>query len=319
MTPTPGDNEDLEVRGTPQAQGSENIPEGPRNTADPGPDTPSYPNPRYETLSSTAAGSSHQLGSVTSERGFGRSLPLGQLPGVRSANAQAPPSEINEVRGDGLLVGAVASYLDDVLYVGLPQHAPVADDISDRVLAPEVEVEHELERHTSEEDGMARNPMVTDPLDTTVVPEVRADVGEIDQQDRPPLYLCVYPGFILHTPPREFWPPQPDWGGFEALFHQSIPRTIMKDFNYWSLDRGVFLRLHAAPRRRLYVPSEATLPPGLTRENLTGRRRTFVRLLNPVQLEIHNDRLSDSRPQRQLARAWVGRTEFELQFPRRAE
>ena len=73
------------------------------------------------------------------------------------------------------------------------------------------------------------------------------------------------------------------------------------------------------PRRRLYVPSEATLPPGLTRENLTGRRRTFVRLLNPVQLEIHNDRLSDSRPQRQLARAWVGRTEFELQFPRRAE
>ena len=315
----PGDNEDLEVRGTPQAQGSENIPEGPRNTADPGPDTPSYPNPRYETLSSTAAGSSHQLGSVTSERGFGRSIPLGQLPGVRSANAQAPPSEINEVRGDGLLVGAVASYLDDVLYVGLPQHAPVADDISDRVLAPEVEVEHELERHTSEEDGMARNPMVTDPLDTTVVPEVRADVGEIDQQDRPPLYLCVYPGFILHTPPREFWPPQPDWGGFEALFHQSIPRTIMKDFNYWSLDRGVFLRLHAAPRRRLYVPSEATLPPGLTRENLTGRRRTFVRLLNPVQLEIHNDRLSDSRPQRQLARAWVGRTEFELQFPRRAE
>ena len=217
------------------------------------------------------------------------------------------------------MVGAVASYLDDEMYVGLPQHAPLDEASLEQEAAPEAELEQEDEGQTSEEEGIARSPMLTDPLDATVVPEVRADVREIDQQDRPPLQLCIYPGFVLRTPPREFWPPRPDWGGFEALFHQGIPRHIVRDFNYWSLERSVLLRLHAAPRRRLYIPSESTLPPGLTRENLTGRRRTFIRFLNPVQLEIQNDRLSDPRPQRQLARTWVGRTEFELQFTQREE
>ena len=209
-------------------------------------------------------------------------------------------------------MGATAVYVDDELYGGLPQHAPVGPEDDTALNRQEPGLKKQLERHTSEEEGLERGPMVTDPVVTAVTPEVRADAGETNHQDRPPIYLSVYPGWIFITPPREFWPPRPTWGGFEALWHQRTPRTVNRDFSYWSLDRGVLIRFHAAPRRRMYVPSEATLPPGLTRDRLTGHRRTFIRFSNPTELEIEEDLLSDPRPQRQLRRSWTGRTEFQL-------
>ena len=162
------------------------------------------------------------------------------------------------------------------------------------------------ERHTSEEE-----------VDTAITAEVRADVGEITHRDNHPIQLSIYPGWRLRTPPRELWPPRPAWGDYQALWHQSIPNTVTKDFSYWSPDREVLIRFHAAARRRMYIPSESTLPAGLTRESLTGRRRTFIRFLNPVELEIEEDQLTDPRPQRQLRRAWVGRSEFQLRHVQR--
>ena len=155
--------------------------------------------------------------------------------------------------------------------------------------------------------------MTIDHEDPTTTPPQTGNVGDHHHSDgRGPLHLCVYPGWVIRTPPREFWPPQPTWGSWEALWHQNIPTTVTKDFYFWDRTRGVLVRIHAAPRRRLYLPAESTIPTGLNQRDLTGRRRSFVRFTNPVELEIIEDRFTDPRPQRQLARSWTGRTEIEV-------
>ena len=311
--PNPSRNQPTEVRGSPQAQGMSRNPQGPPDYPNPDPYDPRYLEPPNQPPSD--APGDNQLGSARSERGQSRRVPPSRPAGSSTVAEQQRDIGITEIRGDGALVGAIASHLDDLLYVGQPEYVPwIPEDTGDSDCLREHPGE-QLERHTSEEEGLSRAPISADAVDTTVAPEVRAGVAEFDQQDRPALRLCVYPGWTLRVPPRETWPPMPDWGGAEALWHQRIPTTTTKDFTYWSQDRGVLLRLHAAPRRRLYIPAEATLPRGITRLNLTGRRRTFVRFLNPVELEIVNDNMSEARAQRQLRRAWTGRTEFELRFP----
>ena len=108
-------------------------------------------------------------------------------------------------------MGAIASHADDELYVGLPQFAPVDMENAGDLDCLNAGSNEELERHTSEEEGMARGPMMIDPVATGVTPEVRADVGETTHQDRPPIFLSVYPGWILITPPMEMRPQPPDW------------------------------------------------------------------------------------------------------------
>ena len=177
----------------------------------------------------------------------------------------------------------------------------------------DVLTEDSLERHTSEEDGVSRNHLITDGVDPVIVPEERADVAEATFRDgREPLRLCIYPGWFLRVPPRETWPRQPEWGGYEALWHQSIPRNVLRDFYHVDWNRGILIRMHAAPRRRMFLPVSSTLPPGLSWQNLSGRRRTFVQYADPVLRVIHEDRLTDPNPQRQLARRWTGRTELEI-------
>ena len=315
--PNPTRNEDSETQGTPQAQGCRNRSPRARTLADPATENPSYLRPQDETPSVAADSGAPTLGSARSERGEGRSLPSTRPSGLRAVAERVPQSGVTEIRGDGSVVGLVATHVDDMSYVGLPVAAPALNEET-----PFLEVEElgaEVERHTSEEDGVGRSPLITDQEDPAVVPEQRADVEaqhHADGQGFP--RLSIYPGWVLRTPPREFWPAQPDWGGWEALWHQSVPTHVTRDVYFWSQDRGVLLRVHAAPRRRLYVPAESTLPVGLTRADLTGRRRTFIRFRNPVQLLIEEDRLSDPRPQRQLARSWTGRTEFEVRREPRA-
>ena len=279
-------------------------PQGPVSSPHPDPQTLGYLNPE-ETLPDERR-----------ERGASRrpALPVGR-------QAEAAATSAVPVVGDGQIQGHIVQHADDLASVGHPDALP--PDVDDVGLAtrgtravPEqldpLAVDEAREVQTSEEEGLSRGHAVTDPVETVVAPTVRADVGEATHQDRPSVQLCVYPGWTLRTPPREFWPPRPAWGDFQALWHQSIPTTVSRDFSYWDPDRGVLIRFHAAPRRRMYIPSESTLPPSLARSNLTGRRRTFLRLLNPVELEIEEDLLSDPRPQRQARRTWTGRTEFQL-------
>ena len=70
--------------------------------------------------------------------------------------------------------------------------------------------------------------------------------------------------------------------------------------------------MHAAPRRRMLLPVSSTLPPGLSWQNLSGRRRIVVKYVDPVLHVIHEDQLTDPNPQRQLVRRWTGRTELEI-------
>ena len=282
----------------PQAQGLSSDPPRSPTSADPAHENPSYLEPQDDELSDVAAEFLRALGSEESERGHSRSFPQGSVSTGASRLASVVAPIVNETGS----VGVMATYIEDGAFVGLPEAAPeMATGADDG-----------MDRHTSGEDGVSRGPLVTDPVDTATSPEVRADVGETSHRDRPPLFLSVYPGWMLWTPPRETWPPLPDWGGAEALWHQVIPRGVTRDFYYWSLDRQVLIRIHAAPRRRMYLFSESTLPPGLDRSRLTGRRRSFVRFANPRELTIIDDSISDARPQRQLARQWTGRTEFEL-------
>ena len=296
-------HEDTEVSDPPQAQGLDRAPQGPHTSPDPAPQNPRYLDLLYETPSDRAGPSRSELGSGISERGDRRTFPPAQLTGLRTVAEQASSSSgVVEIRGDRQLVGAVGSHLDDALYVGLPQYAAVQTGSGE-----------ELERHTSEEDEVARNPIVIDHEDPTVAPVQRADVEDHHHADgREQIRVSVYPGWVIRTPPRELWPPQPDWGGWTALWHQNIPRGVTRDFYFWDRTREVLVRMHAAPRRRLYLPSESTIPTGLHRGNLTGRRRSFVRFIGPTELSIIEDRITDPRPQRQLARQWTGRTELKL-------
>ena len=296
-------HEDTKVSGPSQGQGIDRDPQGPRTSPHPAPQNPRYLEPTYETPSDRAGPSRSELGSEISERGDRRTFPSAQLTGLRTVAEQASSSSgVVEIRGDGQLVGAVGSHLDDALYVGLPQYAAV-----------QIGSGEELERHTSEDDEVARNPIVIDHEDPTVAPVQRADVEDHHHADgREQIRVSVYPGWVIRTPPRELWPPQPDWGGWTALWHQNILRGVTRDFYFWDRTREVLVRMHAAPRRRLYLPSESTIPTGLHRGNLTGRRRSFVRFIGPTELSIIEDRLTDPRPQRQLARQWTGRTELEL-------
>ena len=291
-------DEDSESQGHPQAQGSRDSPARARTSADLATDDPSYLGLPDETLSQAVHEFLGALGSVERERGDGRNIPQGSVSTTISQTTSVVAQIVNETGP----VGVMATYIDDGAFVGLPEAAPEIP----------AELEDEMDRHTSEEDGVSRGPLVTDPVAIATSPEIRASVGETSHHDRPPIFPCIYPGWRLRTPPQEMWPPLPDWGGAEALWHQVIPRGVAKDFSYWSLDRNVLIRFHAAPRRRMYIFAEATLPSGLNRSLLTGRRRSFVQFENPRELTTIDDSISDARPQRQLARQWTGRTEFEL-------
>ena len=291
-------------QGTPQAQILSKNHQGPPTVVDPTLETPRYltPDPNTGTLSGAALGSAASLGFETSERGPSRSNPITPgLSGSRAVAESIPAPEVATVRQGDIVIGAVASYIDDIGYHGLPDGAPKNSDAE------------ELERHTSEEDGVARSHLITDGVDPVIVPEERADVGEVTfQGGREPLRLCIYPGWVFRVPPREFWPRQPDWGGYEALWHQSIPRNVLRDFYHVDYTRMVLIRMHAAPRRRMFLPVASTLPAGLRWENLSGRRRTFVKYAEPTLHMIQEDRITDPDPQRQRARRWTGRTELEI-------
>ena len=276
-------------------------PEGPVNDPYPDPQTLGYLNPD-ETLPDERMG-----------RGISRTpaLPSG-------SRAVAATTLTVPIRGDGEEQGQLFQYADDLAFVGHPDTMPMSSSETNvttclgRAEPGRLEQSGAVEtpeEHASEDE---RPLAIADPEDVVVTPPVRADVEDTTHHDDPPVRLSIYPGWILRTPPRDQWPPRPTWGGLQALWHQSIPTTVSRDFTYWCRERSVLIRFHAVPRRRLYIPAESTLPPGLTRASLTGRRRTFVRLLNPVELEIAEDRLEDPRPQRQLRRSWTGRSEFEL-------
>ena len=297
-------------------QGLSRNPQGPHNLVDPNFENPRYPNPgsQSETTNANAAASSGAapLGFETRERGHSRSYPRTPT-GSRAVAESIPRAQVATVRHDDVIEGAVASHVDDIGYIGLSSGAPDFSSVENLVEANEDLADEEIERHTSEEDGVARSHLITDAVDPVIAPEERADVDEADYREgREPLRLCIYPGWLLRVPPRESWPRIPDWGGYEALWHQSIPRNVTRDFCHVDYNRGVLVRTHAAPRRRMFLPVASTLPPGLRWQNLSGRRRTFAKYADPVLLSIREDNLTDPSPQRQLVRRWTGRTEFEL-------
>ena len=307
----------LEEPGSQSATGTQGLsrnPQGPHNLVDPTPENPRYPNPGFqsETLSAATSSGTALLGFETRERGLSRSNP--RIPsGSRAVAESIPRAQVAPVRHGNVTVGAAASYVDDVGYIGLPSGAPDLSPVEHFVDANDDLAGEEFERHTSEEDGVARSHLITDAVDPVIAPEVRADVDEADYREgREPLRLCIYPGWLLRVPPRESWPRCPDWGGYEALWHQGIPRNVTRDFYHVDYRRGVLVRMHAAPRRRMFLPVASTLPPGLRWQNLSGRRRTFAKYADPVLLSIREDNLTDPSPQRQLVRRWTGRTEFEL-------
>ena len=128
-----------------------------------------------------------------------------------------------------------------------------------------------------------------------------------------PYKPVVYPGWQLWVPPRFAWGPDPEWGGPEGNFHQRIPVRLRQDFWFIDRRRGVVVRFHAKPRRKLFIPGPAGWPEGLVQTQLTGRRRTLAMLQAPDGREILEDDWSTvTRPTRQLDRQWTGRTEFEL-------
>ena len=128
--------------------------------------------------------------------------------------------------------------------------------------------------------------------------------------------LEIHPGWTLRLPPRFSWDPKPEWGSWESLFHQSIPKAVKRDFYYHDRVRSVLVRFHAQERRQLFVPSPGGLPESVSWANLTGRRRTFHRgvTTNPAGILEDEWNVPHPKPARQIStEKWIGRTEFELQ------
>ena len=182
------------------------------------------------------------------ERGDGRNVPQGSVSTAISQTSSVVAQIVNETGP----VGVMATYIDDGAFVGLPEAAPEIP----------VQLEDEMDRHTSEEDGVSRGPMVTDPVATATSPEVRASVGETSHQDRPPIFPCIYPGWRLWTPPQELWPPLPDWGGLRPsgikLFREGWQRIsvtgawiVMSSFDFTLRPGGGCTSL----RRLLFPPA----------------------------------------------------------------
>ena len=120
------------------------------------------------------------------------------ISGSRAVAESIPQSEVAAVRQNDAIIGAMANYIDDVGYIGLPRGAPDMAVGEARRDVLDVPTEENLERHTSEEDGVSRCHLIIDGVDPVIVPEERADVAEATFRDgREPLRLCIYPGWIL--------------------------------------------------------------------------------------------------------------------------
>ncbi|CAE7201994.1 unnamed protein product [Symbiodinium microadriaticum] len=112
--------------------------------------------------------------------------------------------------------------------------------------------------------------------------------------------------------------PKPEWGSWESLFHQTIPKAVKRDFYYHDRLRGVLVRFHAQERRQPFVPSPGGLPESVSWASLTGRRRTFHRgvTTNPAGILEDAWNVPHPKPARQIStEKWIGRTEFELRDP----
>ena len=126
--------------------------------------------------------------------------------------------------------------------------------------------------------------------------------------------LEIFPNWPLRAPPMFAWGEKPQWGGWEAKFHQSIPLSCTSDFWYHDTRRNVLVRFHAKRRRKMFVPSPSGLPRTVLWAALTGRRRTFSALQTNNTKQIIEDSWIevDPKPGRFLSESWRGRTEFEL-------
>ena len=76
-------------------------------------------------------------------------------------------------------MGVIGTYVDDVAYTGLTVGAPEevqpqrGADAAETVVGPALP-DDEFERHTSEEDGVARDPLLLDGVDQATALPVRA-------------------------------------------------------------------------------------------------------------------------------------------------
>ena len=268
--------ESLEIRGSPQAQGSASIPEGPHIEADPAPYDPRYPVPRNPemTLSAPVEQSSHLLGIERRGRGECRSSPSSS--GLTSSLATSATTR----------PAAVAPSLDhnvEALVTSRPELS---------------EAEEDLERDNR-----------SLPQGATVMQAAHNDDAELELRH-------IVPGWTYRAPPRALWPTlglEPSWGGSEGRFHQPIPLGYGTDFWYYDPRRNTLLRIHCKPRRLMFVPQGAGLPPEIVWERLSGRRRTYAQYQDPsLRVPFVEDRYDRPGSRRALARAWVGRTELEV-------
>ena len=287
----------------PKAQGSASIPEGPHIEADPAPD-PRYPVPRTPemTLSAPAEQRPHLLGIERRGRGERRSSPSSSgLTGSLATSAATRPAAVGDVVVHGQRAGVIASYVDDLAVHEDPQAAPSLDHNAEAL------VTSRLEPSDTEEDLERDNRSL--PQGATVMQAAHNDDAELELRH-------IVPGWTYRAPPRPIRPtlgPEPSWGGSEGRFHQPIPLGYGADFWYYDPRRSTLLRIHCKPRRLMFVPQGAGLPPEIVWERLSGRRRTYAQYQNPsLRVPFVEDRYDRPGSRRALARAWVGRTELEV-------
>ena len=198
--------------------------------------------------------------------------------------------------------------------VGLNTDGPApVSGVGQRTLTPSASTSGMGERHAPVDDfsGVGEQQAPVDDFSGVGernAPENEATSG-IDVEE-----VRIHPSWKLpRVPPKAFWPAKPNWGGFQAAFHQPIPVGASRDTWFVDETRGVLVRFHNVSRVQYFDPSRTKLPDSCQASRLTGLRRTFLKYLDSANLpsEIVEDNYRHAEF-RKVPGSWVGRTEFQI-------